>query len=911
MLAAKTDEGTAVGLPASPSRRKSMLTKTFRAIGKVKPFKKKKCPQMELMNSCASFDFEAESSDADDDDCFENEDDDIEKVQEEEETEPEAVTGKNAQVDELYSRDDKAEDDEVIHDMIRTITPTESEDVPSSAESTPQSRQHCEVSSENEVSTLRTSRRAGNKRSAKASHSRSPVPRQHSNSKSRKSGHLTRAPDPKVVLDARSSPKLVDSPVVESTSVCHNEDQSLRIVDDVNEHSDEPLRRCSKAFADDIAMGGYFARIQDKKNKDTGKSQSWKASADHSTSTLKQTSAHNLSSPIEDKRRRTFIPSRNIKKLFGLKKADIEDNENIPKSPKSPKRRSEPSSKDEAAKLMLELSTMLSANKKIDRDERPMRSHTSRPSRTFVFDEADDDGSTQNFPEIPAAKKTSLSEIRRMMETSKEDTMTQQISKQEAPKISSTNIRPHKKSHTTRNARSFVFDETVDDDPKHETHNNSAETYPKGRNGRRTPSNTKSDPPGTAPISSKHQTSRTSMPEMNRPLKSSQVRSQRTSLIENLEEDTRAPERSFRTKKSMKNNQSPTSVTEVQINDEAIDLGESNASLQSVPDEKLLSPSGRRHRKGYVKRPSSDSSQVGHGRPSPTHERASLDVEDSEGKLHLKTMSSQGVERHHRSIRSSASPVHYATHEKEDEVEVSMATEPESPRSLRRKRLNHRTGGRRSTNTSSQSEYDDSLSNQQGRGRNATDELSLLVDQKETEVVVKNGISNNFPRQLHKVDSKVRPLSDIKHRRKDVGSEDGRNNEIRLSNMSHVGRPPLNKSSSSRRRLQHPEQTSLESQRQHQDAEKAANPTTVSKEVSGHAALKNPSLAKSLQEGKLAMLMAHDDGQYSVSTDDGSEMFVKGKILYSRIRSDASVGAPQLVIGPSDENTRDLQVKNV
>ena len=60
MLAAQAEtQDDGVEDRVAPTRRKSMLKKTMKAIGKVKPkFKKSKNKnlQMELMNSCSSFD---------------------------------------------------------------------------------------------------------------------------------------------------------------------------------------------------------------------------------------------------------------------------------------------------------------------------------------------------------------------------------------------------------------------------------------------------------------------------------------------------------------------------------------------------------------------------------------------------------------------------------------------------------------------------------------------------------------------------------------------------------------------------------------------------------------------------------------------------------------------------------------
>lgn len=74
---------------------------------------------------------------------------------------------------------------------------------------------------------------------------------------------------------------------------------------------------------------------------------------------------------------------------------------------------------------------------------------------------------------------------------------------------------------------------------------------------------------------------------------------------------------------------------------------------------------------------------------------------------------------------------------------------------------------------------------------------------------------------------------------------------------------------------------------------------------------KNPALARSLEQGSLARLLLSNDGQVSIATDDGSAIFVRGKPVYSKIRSNASIGAPQLDFESYTAEKVQLGVKNI
>ena len=167
-----------------------------------------------------------------------------------------------------------------------------------------------------------------------------------------------------------------------------------------NEDNDDSFLRCSEVFRNDSALGGYFSKVQGLKGKDDKNKSAVVGDADGNDEENKH-----VESPK--------TPQHNSKSQ-GRVKLFFKTNRTSPKESggnfESTKASSD-ASKDEAALLMEELSNMLQPT-----IERPSPKKSSRKVRTIDYDE---EGTSEEFPEIPTEKKTSLSDIRRMMDACK------------------------------------------------------------------------------------------------------------------------------------------------------------------------------------------------------------------------------------------------------------------------------------------------------------------------------------------------------------------------------------------------------------------------------------------------------------------------------------------------------------
>jgi hypothetical protein len=619
-------------------------------------------------------------------------------------------------------------------------------------------------------------------------------------------------------------------------------------------------------------MGSYFAKLQDLKHKDPTKPHSYSTSAEKSVNVSKPSSTHELGGTHlegKEKASRNFKASKNIKKLFsGMTRTSASNTKEGEKNAKSEKRNVRPQSKDEAAKLMLELS-VLATKPGASKDDRPMKSHTTRPTRSFIFDDADENESTQEFPDIPTAKKTSLSDIRRMMDSSKGDTNTALARKQS-------------RGWTTEHNR---------------------------------------------PSSSKTFHERTR---------------RRSSMDHGIEENEKEEEQSRSPKKPVKTGESPTSVTDVPGSEAPAKSEEetTRAPTPPAPEERPLSPGSRKSRGRYVKRSTSESSDGSGKRPFSTPEAESPVSEELEEVLLVRQSSSHSSGRRRKGARNST-PVIEEGEGGEEGTGQPLEKDSVSPGSLRRKKVPHRRHGERRSATTSASQSNRSVSPSDERRherRSATtgssqskrsvspseeyrsdrrrkspdpadEDFPQAAENRDTD----NGEepakdSDHCSRRSRRMEPRVRASPDVRNQRKGTGGTEEKPKSEGPSSTQNLGRPPLDASTaSSRRHSRRLDKGSSELQiRRSRDPgeEPAERPPTIEEKA------KNPSLAESLEKGNMLKMKAND-GQYSVSTDGGSEMFVKGKMKYSKIRSDDSVGAPQLIIGSNDGHERDLRVKNV
>jgi hypothetical protein len=844
MLAAQTeshDDGDAI-MEQPIKQRKSMLKKTFKAIGKVKPkFKKNKnkslSHNMELMNSCGSFDFELTAEDLEDEDV---DDDDFSGDDEDEDAElEESAPNKSDILDPPDHQEDATNNSEgprVATPLNRSDSADDDEEITCSPQSPP-SKETSKLKEEknnitprapetsgqdNMKSTRRSSRKSRKNGSEKKSGSRSTIPPGTPNSGSRVSGQALASPSQKNVSPSRGK-ESVSPTETSGTKSGHSEERAIpRFLiqgpplhlpncireereDDDDEDNDESLNRLSKAFGDNSAMGGYFAKLQEIKHKDPAKPHSYSSRpAEQKIAVAKPSSERDLGKTKEEKGSRHFKPKKNIKKLLGLKRTQSTHEKST-----APRKEDTtiPKSKDEAAALMLEFSTMLSANK-VDGGDRPMKAHSARPTRTFVFDETDGDGDSsisQEFPDIPTEKRTSLSDIRRMMDSSKG-------AAQSGP------------SQITRHHSS-----------QRPTHDDSRST--------KTPREL-------------HRKASTEKPATG------------------MEET-----KSLILKKTEKDSESPSSVADVPMNSQATPIEEIKQAPSPPPatDEKLLSPRSRRHRSRNMKKVPSDSSEVVKKESSSIGKCPMTVTEELEELLESKQTSLESSGRSRRSA-STAKSADETVHDNGEATETAPKKENASSQGASRSRKGQRRPGskRESVNPQSQTA---SSSAQEG-----ADQAVQNSDTGGDGSLAKDRTT----RRSRKPDLKGRASPEMKnHRSPKSNKEDRQKHDARSASTSNIGRPPLSSSESSSRGLSKP----------------PTHSSTESQKAS------NPSLAKSLEEGLLSKNLAND-GQFSVSTDGGSEMFVNNP-KYSKIRSDDSVCAPQLVIGSNDTNKLDLGVKNV
>ena len=757
-------------------RKGSMLKKTFKAIGKVKPkFKKNKNlnHNMELLNSCGSLDFDLSAGEDDDDSSssLENGDEEVDGDGDVSSDENEDGNELEKSSEREHPRDDKEDitstNTNTEHEATRVVTPMnhrsgssadESDDTPPSSPETPPSRRASrlaqpsmmnivaqldandvtsEILENNEKtktpkrSSTRSSRKSGSGK--KSGGSRSPVPPTGTpKSRSRKPGQAPAAsfhhPENSSSPGPRSPRKEPASPKMEMSScsprASHSElklstksliqDLPLHLPncipeegeddddddddDDDNNNKDdegngESLKRLSVAFGDDSAMGGYFAKLQEIKHKDPAKPHSFSTPMEQSPSVSKPGSARELGKGKDDnKGSRSFKPSKNIKKLLGLKRAESTHE----KSTASKKGGNiVPESKDEAAKLMLEFSTMLSSKKvSVDNGDRPMKAHTTRPTRTFVFDETDDESTSSEFPEIPSEKRTSLSDIRRMMDTSKEGP--QALTKHQ----SSSRKSSHHDSRSTKIPRDGL----------------------------------------------------------NRRLS-----------IEKPNVDVDKNKSSQAVQKTEKGGQSPTDVTDFPTNPQATGIDENDkptnnpSPAKTSTDEKLLSPrSSRKHRIRTTKKIISDDSGGNKKSTSTTGESSTKNVaKELEELLDIRQTPSASQAKP-RQRGTSSSPTNDDVGENGEETEASSKKENSSSRGAARSRKTHCRQGdkRQATGTQSRSE---------GRAPDVIEDASQAVN-KRTETVESGNLAKDSDyssprRRSRKVDLKGRASPEMKQHR--------------------------------------------------------------------------------------------------------------------------------------------------
>jgi hypothetical protein len=981
MLAAANshDEDDDMGI-ATTTKRRSMLKKTMQAIGKVKPkFKsgKSKNTKMELFNSCSSFDFDLEHVEEDSDGSS------TVSQAEDDEKPPEKIPGEPDIPEDL----EQEEDENVKSEELGNIKSSKESDderrleQPASAPSTPlvQPKEKLQRSTGNDIISMQVNSGALQLDSGSSNASKGTVtladvasssPKKPSST--RKSGvsrspirekstiprpkKLMRSPVPekrRVVAAPKKAPASPRPNPVESTQkgselespkassrslsasmlaieLIENLPPQHEIPEDRVEENEESFKRCSLAFENDEALGGYFSKLHDLKQKDPVKPQSWNPPRDRNAHAQgNRTSVRHVlntgegsvefgkgskhPNPGEDSQNfegdndnsqnkeekkatahgSSFKTPKRIKKLFSLKRSSSKDSdENSPKeNMKSNKTLPDKvdSSQHETAQMMEELSIMLSPTNR--HSPKSKKSDKSRHVPTIDDGEDaddDDDSPSEDYPEIPKEKKTSLSDIRRMMDASKTDTsgastLTRQTGRRDLRKTS------------------------LDSKPTKEQMNSSPTTVIDG-------------PP----------------------------------LEENLEDQT-APRR----RRSGTNRRSSFNATENVIPEEE-EVKPELPDVHPLTDDHVLQ-SPRRHRHRTSKRPSSESSSSSDTKSSPQgpHQQASDGNPDRQAKEKESSPSSQ--RRRRGSRRSDGANARFSIKDAiaEDEVVDSVDESdpppppgtPSTPSANRSKRSHRRsTAKRTSEGSTAQANTPDSTLNRQEGALNRSD---VPLDQSDdyverppenTEIDEGAAASSSAPfttkrtRPGHKntrAASVHRPskggadgtslrgkcersasMRDLKKTRDSLVSPRKQHHSGHLT-RGYSERQLSQKSASAQESVVGREEA-VEAEEKEEYESHEEEPTGVGNEQKGgdveiKRKANNPSLSESFE--KNAQLKTHlfDDGQYSISTDGGSEMFVKGKISYSSIKSSDNLSAPQLIIGPIGEETENntLGVKNI
>jgi hypothetical protein len=658
----------------------------------------------------------------------------------------------------------------------------------------------------------------------------------------------------------------------------------LLVSEDKVGDNEESLLRCSEAFSNDSALGGYFTKLQDLKQKEPQKPESWNAPKDKSSNlsgnhdpiglvlssgdadislpsnlnielgkgSKKPNSAKNSIDGEGDeaqnkKEHGGFKTPKRIKKLFNLSKSPSKDSsKNTPKekNKESTKTLSDAgdTSKDEAVILMEEWSNILSPMNR----ESPKKSQ--QPQRTRNLDDVNDpkDPPSEEFPEIPTEKKTSLSDIRRMMDACKVESSGAPVGAIDV------NAGPRSGRRTSRR------------DQRRASGDNSRGTE-----------NTNESPTSVAPG---------------------------PPLVEENSENPPAPRPRRRASRH------------------------SGAIEKSIPEDSEVQPdrpspaaaehamqSPRRHRTRVSKRVSSESS-------SSNEMKSSLKGPDHPGGdgggdgYAAEKQSGHRRQRGHRrsgDVSSTQSSIISSTPEgasldKTDDGVTTPPTETSTNSSGSRSRRSQRRSTEKNTSGGSSDKPDGDDENEEN-------------------------IQTPFATRRSRPSYKRNRASADRSSRGDL-----RNHYVRSLSMGNVHTPREEfdsaKSHSGRAMLSIPEgvfgrdmAVAREDQNLSDGDDPRASqeePISESEEKSEEKAdgeevkvkSKNISLAESLERGSLTRLSLLEEQSVSaetISTDGGSEMFVTGQISYSCIKSSEKLSAPQLIFGSQDTENGSLGVRNV
>jgi hypothetical protein len=555
----------------SPRSRKSMFKKTIKGIGKLKPSlkkKEKKCAR-ELMASCGSLDFDRDASDDELDGSghesdvgpqTEESDIDAQNLSLDQERDeatkipalsplespvttqvkgPMNIQGGSNRGFEQNGVEEEVSSATHETDDYEPRTPTQlgrkkAED-PSSAYLSPGMRRRRSRDPNSPHSFgLRRSKTRDQSYTASSKHSPNSPNLEDADDgvspsgRRRKVGHSSKSRSPKASPGALQASKLIST---SATSLGLPDQEIDVLVENKQGQTSNSLDRCSVAFDDNEAMGDYFAKIKGlrEKESETAKQHEGAKDVDDDDDYLNacvqatEEAAVEVGVERQVKGETMETPKVKKKKLFSLSRSSLKSSPESAKKEQAKKSIARSSKGDgsgqEITTVPLEdLRLLLSPLREAMRT--PIQ---TMPARMFtVFDEEESPNS--EYPAIPGTKGTSLTDIRRGMETSRAESSSALASPAEVPSTQQrSNVDPeesqsnHLRRRTSRRHCRATLDNSSMKDLSQESPVSTRES-PRGpekknrlsASGEKDTSQAGPDPPGYSPRSSHQRSNRRS-----------------------------------------------------------------------------------------------------------------------------------------------------------------------------------------------------------------------------------------------------------------------------------------------------------------------------------------------------------------------------------------------------------------
>ena len=738
-------------------------------------------------------------------------------------------------------------------------------------------------------------------------------------------------------------------------------------VDKVGDN-EESLRRLSNAFGNDSALGGYFTKLQEKKepSKPNLSSLVNERSPEFSSSLVFGTgddqivvpaslNIDDLNSPkkkdsadVDESHQKkgdhAFKSSKRIKNLFKGGKSSKESG----KSEEIERRGSETGKSssvsddtDQANTLMEELANMLS----------PATHDVPQKPKAVVHRKVLDDSdhsALSEFPEIPTEKKTSLSDIRRMMSAPADDVLT-------SPRIGGRKFRREQskpapdivdnKEAETQAPPLPSSNEPAPEDPSDVKHAERQErqrrpgsrrtlvkatedTIPEDSELQREAPRQKPEGRAQSPRRHRKRTSRRGSADTS----SGETKSRDATESDGPSGDgnvdkhtTQGWERHGRRRGSRRSGE--TSGTQPRSTTQNADDAEGNpdSSTTTAPTDGTSSAS--RNRRADRLR-NSNPSGGGSNSQLPATEDATDNKQDvgAIGAIAPESetpMSPSKNRRSHKrsSDKSSANPSMDAPKvDKRDSNTSSGSSRPR--RSHRRTTDRTSSSGEKEENKSSEAqESGESTSSNTRRSRpsykmRAPSERNLLADRRSLNV--RSLSMGNFDKRRGGFEPMKKHVSGRAMRTSlispiDEHLETKNAQKESMNGCDESTSTPPGEDSGGAERKEQESQSSMNDSSNKETPTKDAEDESMDKFTEMRRKPNKMSLAETFERQSGTKLRLFDEtsvSQETISTDDGSEMFVKGQVSYSCIKTSEKLSAPQLVFDAPNAKDGSLEVKN-